>query len=360
MAIFSTLSDIDYSEDFKRLISKVSLSIEKDIQSDVSKYSKYTGNQFEELAFLHFISNSEGTPFEGTIYHTADRDFPDIVARNVFGVEVKATKKDDWTSIGNSILESSRIKSVEKIYLLFGKLGGIPKVKYREYEKCLRGVSVTHYPRYQIDMNLAEGESIFDKIGIEYNTLRRKKDPVEDIRLFYRSQMGAGESLWWIGDSVDDIQHFDPVIKNYSNLTIDEKKSIKANLMVVFPAIFSRMSTQKYRDIPAYLASRHGVVCSNVRDIFSAGGKVSISYKSTTFTIPQVIYNMLESKEYILSSFRSISEQTLQEYWVDRDCTKAPLKDWLCRVDTQVGVLYADNSPVSIKVSELFEHWSNS
>lgn len=171
MAIFSTESNIELSNTFESLLNRVASNMELILNTDIDRYSKLSGNQFEDLAFDIFVKESIGTPFENTLYHTADRDFPDIVAMDVFGVEVKATKKDDWTSIGNSILESSRVQSVEKIYILFGKLGGIPQVKYRDYESCLKGISVTHYPRYQIDMQLPEGESIFEKIGIPYDTL---------------------------------------------------------------------------------------------------------------------------------------------------------------------------------------------
>ena len=50
--------------------------------------------------------------------------FPDIIAEKYYGVEVKSTKENHWTSTGSSIVESTRDKNVENIYMLFGKLGG--------------------------------------------------------------------------------------------------------------------------------------------------------------------------------------------------------------------------------------------
>jgi hypothetical protein len=58
--------------------------------------------------------------------------FPDIAVGN-FGVEVKFTLNDTWRSVANSILETNRIDAVEKVYIIFGKMGGLPEVKWDDY-----------------------------------------------------------------------------------------------------------------------------------------------------------------------------------------------------------------------------------
>jgi hypothetical protein len=50
--------------------------------------------------------------------------FPDIRA-NGFGVEVKTVNKDSWLSVGNSVFEGMRDAAVKKIYVVFGKFGGM-------------------------------------------------------------------------------------------------------------------------------------------------------------------------------------------------------------------------------------------
>ena len=50
--------------------------------------------------------------------------FPDIKA-NGFGVEVKYTTHDTWLAVGNSIFEGMRDPSVEMIYVVYGKAGGV-------------------------------------------------------------------------------------------------------------------------------------------------------------------------------------------------------------------------------------------
>lgn len=81
--------------------------------------------------------------------------FPDIILHECnYGVEIKSTQKDAWTSTGSSIVESSRSEKANRIYLLFGKLGGEPEFRCKPYQQCLSNIAVTHAPRYLIDMNL--------------------------------------------------------------------------------------------------------------------------------------------------------------------------------------------------------------
>lgn len=197
---------------------------------------RISGNEFEEIVYESAKSCARGTPLSNQIVHTADREFPDIVAAGYYGIEVKATKKDDWTSIGNSVLESSRVPSVEKIYMFFGKLGGTPDIRFRDYEACLKGISVTHYPRYQIDMNLPKGSSIFDKMEVPYDELRTMRNPIKAIRQYYKTQMTAGDSLWWIDDDSDTLPALSPVIRNLSTLSPEERDSIIASVTAFFTA----------------------------------------------------------------------------------------------------------------------------
>ena len=71
--------------------------------------------------------------------------FPDIAVGR-FGVEVKFSLNDTWRSIANSVLETNRIESVEKVYLVFGKMGGIPEVRWGDYEQSVIHVRTSHAP----------------------------------------------------------------------------------------------------------------------------------------------------------------------------------------------------------------------
>ena len=115
------------------------------------------GVSFEFFVFEQMCLAAKDSKFEGTINQTGKQTFPDIIANKYYGIEVKVTAEDKWVSTGNSVLEGTRVEAVEKIYMFFGKLGGVADIKYRQYQDCLCEVGVTHSPRYKIDMLLAQG-----------------------------------------------------------------------------------------------------------------------------------------------------------------------------------------------------------
>ena len=305
------------------------------INTQYSNPEKISGNDFEEIVYESAVNCAQGTNLDNRIVHTADRDFPDIVAADYYGIEVKATKKDGWTSIGNSVLESSRISSVQKIYLFFGKLGGTPDIRYRDYATCLNGISVTHYPRYKIDMNLPMGESIFDKMGVPYEKLRSMQNPISEIRRYYKTQMSSSDSLWWVDDDSENDPNLSPIIRNLSSLPTEEKDTIVASIMAYFPEIFSS-SSKKYERIPAYLVSQYGVVTANLRDFFTAGGQVQIEYDNEHIKVPQIVSRVSQLAKKISLFLYDKNKTQLQYYWGHRiDDFADPYSTWSKEVDRQ-------------------------
>ncbi len=300
---------------FEELLESTKVAVLAKLRYSASKTTSMSGNAFELLAYEEMCTCAIDTEFEGKLRHTSDREFPDIVMNGYYGVEVKATIKDAWTSIGNSVLESSRVGGIEKIYIFFGKLGGIPNIMFRNYEDCLKGIAVTHYPRYQIDMRLNTGDSIFDRMGVSYETISESNSPVSYVRKYYKSQMSEGDALWWIDDGVDSVPALSPVIRNYSSLEMDTKDRIKAELFILYPEVFSS-SSNKYRKIPAYLASRYGIVCANVRDIFTAGGQVMLSDSDDNeFRVPQIIGELVRLAPLVEAQIENHSLMELANSW---------------------------------------------
>ncbi len=280
----------------------------------IASPSSLSGNDFELIVFENAVIHANDTPFKGKLRHTDDREFPDIIASELFGIEVKATKKDDWTSIGNSVLESSRVKTVEKIYMFFGKLGGSPDILFRNYEECLKGIAVTHYPRYQIDMLLKAEDSIFSKMGTDYDTIRKSKNPVTQIRTYYSQQLKEGEGLWWIDDDIEREAPLSPVIKNFVSLDAADKDAIKADIFVRFPEVFTN-SSKKFEKVPAFLAARYGVVTANLRDNFTAGGQVTISYRNKDYRLPQITKELCRLAMLVSTALSQADEVLLSNAW---------------------------------------------
>ncbi|MDO4544848.1 MAG: hypothetical protein Q4C25_01710, partial [Bacillota bacterium] len=175
---------------------------------------------------------ANGTKFEGTIEIVSGQRFPDIVAAKYYGVEVKSTKDDKWTLIGGSVAEGTRVSDVEHIFFMFGKLHEPVEFKTRRYEECLCDIAVTHSPRYKIDMNLADGETIFDKMDISYNDLRKLSNPIKPVIKYFRSTLKPGESLWWVNGE-EEQEHEEetavsPKIRLWKTLSSEEKNDMIA------------------------------------------------------------------------------------------------------------------------------------
>lgn len=101
--------------------------------------------------------------------------FPDI-ALGEYGVEVKFTLADTWKSIANSIQEAQRVQDVRYIYIVFGKMGGTPEVRWGSYERSIVHVRTSHVPRFEVELP-AQGvngrASLFDLMGVSYEDFSR-------------------------------------------------------------------------------------------------------------------------------------------------------------------------------------------
>jgi len=268
--------------------------------------------KFEEDVYSEMRKAARKTEFEGYVELTGTHAFPDIIAKRYFGVEVKMTQSDKWQSSGNSVLESTRIEEVERIFLFFGKFGGKFDIKYRLYQECLFDISVTHSPRYKIDMDLPVGTSIFDKMGTDYGRLRKSDNPIKKVKNYYRGQLGEGEELWWI-DEQSEIEA-SAIIKPYRNLNDEEKGTFFIDTIILFPEMFSN-STVKFERPAAYLITTFNAVSSNLRDVYTAGGQVKIKVKNDKILVPKIIYHLYINAEKIRNRIKEINDETLKYYW---------------------------------------------
>src|SRR3989344_1471756 len=333
-------------QDFLNLLKKS----KEILVASLSNVTPILFSEFEDVVCEKVNQAARGTFFENTIRKTGKHDFPDIIANNYFGIEVKMTIKDQWTSTGNSILESSRPEEVQRIYILFGKFGGKFDVAFRLYQECLPEITVTHSPRYRIDMNLPEGSSIFDKMKIDYNSLRSDPHPIERIKDYYRSQLKDGDGLWWI-DHDGASKTVSPVIRQFRNLSEVEKECFIVDSMILFPEIFGHGNT-KYSRPAAYLISEYNSVSTSMRDSFSAGGQVPLKISGKNMYIPRMLYNMATRSDLIRKRLKPISGKTLAFNW-RIEAEKDRLAQWKKILDSysepiKKGVFASDIFDVSI------------
>src|SRR6185312_16423102 len=71
------------------------------LQSLGAQAAKVNGDEFETLVYNNSVKASNNTEFEGHVDQTGPHAFPDIIAKQFFGLEVKVTKDNKWSSTGN-------------------------------------------------------------------------------------------------------------------------------------------------------------------------------------------------------------------------------------------------------------------
>ena len=303
---------------------------------------------FETIVFKQMCEAAKGTGFDGMVEQTGTHDFPDIIAKKYFGVEVKMTISDHWTSTGNSVLESSRIEDVEKIYVLFGKFGGRLDIRYRLYQECLSEISVTHSPRYRINMDLQIGKSIFDKIGVDYDTLRNDPNPIQKIKEYYRGQLKEGEELWWIDQDEDD-KAVSPIIKPFRGLSDKEKENFIVEAMILFPEMFGNSST-KFERAAAYLISEYNAVSANLRDHFTAGGQIKLEIKGKDIVVPQLAHRLRIRAKAIKDKINFMDAETLSYYWRSDKLEENRLDQWRRMLNEKFSVFKS-----GVEASDIFD-----
>lgn len=311
--IYSSLKWVSSTGLFEELLSLVTKDLKEKIQT---MKGLPTSSEFEDYVLNSLTQNSIWTEFEGTISKTWKHSFPDIIANQFYGVEVKMTEKDQWNSTWNSIFEWLRPEKVQRIYFMFWKFWWTRDVRSRLYQECLTDISITHSPRYKINMNLEVGQSIFDAMRMGYDEFRNSDDQIKTLRQYYRSKLRPGEELWWL-ESDSEEKNSNIVVGQFRNLTIQQKKNIEIELIVLFPQILGNW-IGKYEHPSSYLVVTHGIVYPNIRDSFSAGGRMNIKYKGGIYNVSRVTGQLSENIDLIKSFIGNTSTEKLTTYWWKR------------------------------------------
>ncbi len=162
-------------------------------------------------------------------------------------------------------------------------------------------------------MNLEAGQTIFDKIEIPYDTLRNFANPIKPITEYYRQLLKPGEEVWWLDQ--DDTQSKSLIIKLWNNLPNKTKRYYMQKSMVLFPEIFSNRP-DKFNRLAVWLVNSEGVVCPNIRDVFTAGGQGYIKWNNNQYHgIPQIFMKLSKSIDDLKKILIETDNETLEKYW---------------------------------------------
>ena len=257
--------------------------------------------------------------------------FPDIVLPP-FGIEVKFSLNDTWRSVANSVFESTRAPDVAHVYLLFGKMGGEPAVRWGHYGECVVDVRTSHVPRFEVE--IGSDRSLFGVLGMSYPEFSQlqEADKMFHIRTYARSRLKVGERLWWLEDR-EDAEHTLPIqARLYTSLNSEEKRSLRAEAALLCPQIVgSSRSKRKYDDVSLYLLTYHGVLAPQVRDLFSAG---SVALRADSTRGGSYIQRSLQDIEIEMRSAANyLPDSLFVDYWGEDIPKLQRITWWLTEAD---------------------------
>ena len=350
---------------FVELMSRTENILNEEAQSAPDVYKRLTSSTLESCAVEKIRQACANSPFNANeVKLISGQKFPDIVADRYYGIEVKSTKENHWTSTGSSIVETTRMENVDDIDMLFGKLGGnVPQFKCRPYQDVLYDIAVTHSPRYLINMEIESKDTIFSKMGTTYDEFRVSPDSISKVRKYYRElavQKKRHEMPWWItSENVESAHSIN--IKLWNSLELLEKRELQTKCMILFPeALNPARSMTKYNNTTLWLCSYNQVVNPNIRDIYSAGGKIThVNGKRLETPVAQVFNVIVDYTDDIKAVLRNPSSEMylmikefnpvllqnddMYEAWLNICCEFAsennvPLREW---IETKPSFLFS-------------------
>lgn len=308
--------------EFESILDSVVQLLGKEVRES-SKYHSPSEFELRVREVLTLVAKGQDVGINPTFHPHA---FPDIRA-NGFGIEIKTTNKDSWLTVGNSVFEGMRDASVKSIYVIFGKMGGMPSVKWGRYDERITHVRISHAPRFVLEMD--RDSSLFGKMEISYDDFY-KLPPIEKmrhIRQYSRGRLKPGEQLWWLeGENALGI----PLeVKLYMRLPPNEKLKLRAEGALLFPEVVGGSRVKgKYNRVAFFLLNYHNVFCPQTRDLFSAGS-VAGRDRGGNYLL-RALQNM---ENEMISAAQRLETELFEEYWGEPVPPENRIKEWLRRAD---------------------------
>lgn len=313
-------------EQFENLLDLVAAQLTEESRQNLFAASKAFENRVREV-----LEQLGGKYDIAVDYNPHPFIFPDI-AVGEFGVEVKFTAKDTWRSVANSVFESFRNQDVDCVYVIYGKMGGIPEVKRARYEDCVIHVRTSHVPRFELEIGAKS--SLFDLMKISYEDFSAL--PIEKkmryIREYAKSRLKEGERLWWLEEKAEP-EHSLPIqVRLYIDLPSEEKTRLRAETALLCPKVVAGSRVKnKYNDVAMYLLTYHGVLVSQARDLFSAGSVAHVKDKTRGGIYIKRAIEAIED-EMIAASLR-MEDALFVEYWGESVPPTERIDKWLAKAD---------------------------
>ena len=313
-------------EEFERVLDRACDLLTENLRSSPVYHGPESFEQGVQ-DMLRIAAKDTGLEVSPTFHAHA---FPDIRV-NGYGIEVKFTKNDTWLAVGNSIFEGMRDADVKEIYVVFGKVGGEPEVRWRRYEECITHVRVSNSPRFVVEME-GDRSSLFDQMEIGYSEFSdlSREEKMHHVREYSRRRLNKGEQLWWLEES-----HTLPVaVQVYRTLPEPVKRQMRAEAALLCPEVVkSRRHRGKYDRAGLYLITHHGVFAPQIRDLFSAG---SVGAKGGNRGHKYIVDALRDIESEMIWAAENLDEALIAEYWGQAVPPEGRIAEWLNMADAEV------------------------
>lgn len=303
------------------MIEKLLAFIAEEIENDLDLPKKIKdGDCFENYVYEE-IKKIAAKPNKFdllSVKHNGVQSFPDLKVtftnNIIYGVEIKFSVLGNWRSKGNSVFESLSNKNANEnaytdIYVFFGrkprKRENIVnlEVRYAPYGLSIDRIEVTHSPRFAINMQNQE-HNLVELFGEDstYADFRIKSNEEKNELLRnYFNKINEDEDKWYMPRiSEKDITTVEPI--QFSSLSKKQRKRIVAESIILFPTDILR-TTAKYSNVGLNMISKHFVYSTNLRDNFSASGKVIINERNIKY--PRILKTLKDHSQDIKSLLRN-------------------------------------------------------
>ena len=350
------------NEAFFDFMSKSEEELNTRSKKDPNFYKKLSPSEMEMVSEKLLKDVSHNTPFsEDDIKLVSGHSFPDIMTSKFYGVEVKTTKENKWTSVGSSIVETTRNPTVENIYMLFGNLGAdpVPQFKLKPYQDCLCEINVTHSPRYLIDMSLQEKNmpTIFEKLEVPYDKFRNEENKIDIVRSYYIKKCIAKnkkEMPWWVGKKTLEYTEAReiPTVRLFNDLDTEEKNNLKAQMLILFPQVIKG----DYSEAALWLCTHRYYLCMNIRDFFSAGGQYShLNGERLRHPLPAVVKKIQDVILWVKSNLKYNDDLEYIEFNEELGKADDKFEKWLKQIKKIFDELnyFIDDKRIKFKDQEI-------
>ena len=310
--------------EFERVLDRASDILTENVRSS----TLYHGPEsFEQgvLDMLKVAARDSGLTVSPTYHKHA---FPDIRV-NGFGVEVKYTKQDTWLAVGNSIFEGMRDPDVRHVYVILGKIGGTPEVRWGRYEDSITHVRVSNSPRFVIELSGARS-ALFSHMSVDYDEFATLDDEAKmrHVREYSRYRLKDGERLWWL-----EPDHSLPAaVRVYRTLPDHEKRRLRAEATLLCPEVVQPGSRRgKYDNAGLYLITQHGVFAPQLRDLFSAG---SVGARDGMRGHKYIVAALRDIEPEMMTASVNLADALFEEHWGFPCPPESRITAWLMMADS--------------------------